>query len=119
MPSGPAPTPRARRGNGTVRRRKDGSYEARLWYRGRGGIWERRSIYGSNPTEVGRRLRAALAQRDAGTLPAATGRLSVRAFLNDWLAGKAPSVRPRTMVSYRQLMRDHIAPALGSIALNK
>ena len=119
MPSGPAPSPRSRRGNGTLRRRKDGTYEARLWYRGRGGVWERRSIYGSNPTDVGKRLRAALAQRDAGTLPAATGKLSLGAFLDDWLAGKTPTVRPRTMVSYTQLVRHHIAPALGAIAVNK
>src|SRR5690242_10839234 len=112
-------TQRARRGTGQIRRRRDGLWEARLWVRGPVGAMVRRSIYGSDREDVARRLRAALASRDAGTLPAATGRVTLGAFLEDWLEAKKPKVRPRTMVSYTQLVRDHIAPGLGRVPLAK
>ena len=79
----------------------------------------RRSYYGMDRDDVDRRLRAATVARDGGTLPASTGRLTVGALLDDWAVVKEPRVRPRTMVSYRQLVRDHIAPALGRVSLIK
>lgn len=111
------PGSRGRRGTGTMRQRKDGRWEARIWVRGPGGSWARRSYVGSNKEDVGRRLRAALAQRDGGNLPAASRRLTLGAFVADWLPGIEATVRPRTFVAYKQLVRDHILPTLGAVAL--
>jgi integrase len=110
---------RGRRGTGTIRQRKDGRWEARIWVRGPGGSWTRRSYIASDKENVARSLRAALAQRDAGNLPAVSRRLTVGVFIADWLAGVEPTVRPRTFVSYTQLCRDHIVAQLGSLALTK
>lgn len=110
---------RARRGTGQIRQRRDGLWEGRIWARGVGGVAVRRSYYGRDQDEVARKIRAALVAKDAGTLPAATGRVTLGAFLEEWLAAKKQSVRPRTMTSYTQLVRDHIAPALGRTPLIK
>jgi integrase len=115
----PGPPARSRRGAGQLRRRSDGRWEARIWVRGRGGIWERRSYYGRTRDDVDRQLHAALVERADGTVPAATGKLTVGAFVATWLANKEVKVRPRTWISYRQLCRDHIVPVLGGIRLNK
>jgi len=115
----PAQTPRARRGTGNLYQRRDGRWEARLWVRGPGGSWTRRSLIGSDKDDVARRLRAALVQRDGGTFPAATGRTTLRDFIDSWLPGIKPTVRPRTFVSYTQLLRDHIVPELGTMPLKQ
>src|SRR5450759_709329 len=63
------------------------------------------------------RLRGALGPNTVG-LPAADEELTVGAFLEGWLTEVARvTVRPRTYVSYRYVVRLHLAPALGDIAL--
>src|SRR5437588_245180 len=47
------------------------------------------------------------------------GRVKVGGFLDVWIAGVEPTLRPRTSAGYRQLIRDHLQPALGTIALQK
>jgi len=110
---------RARRGTGNLYQRRDGRWEGRLWVRGPGGSWTRRSYVGADKEDVARRLRAALVQRDGGSLPAATGRTTLRDFIDSWLPGIESTVRPRTFVSYTQLLRDHIVPELGTVSLKK
>jgi integrase len=63
------------------------------------------------------RLRGALGPDDAG-LPAEGAKLTVGAFLEGWLTEVARvTVRPRTYASYRYVVRLHLAPALGDLAL--
>jgi integrase len=47
------------------------------------------------------------------------GKVTVGAFLADWMTGVEPTLKPRTGAGYRQLIRDHLKPALGPIALTK
>ena len=42
---------------------------------------------------------------------------TVPTFLDSWLEGTRSSLRPRTFVSYSQIVRDHVKPTLGRIPL--
>ena len=71
------------------------------------------------------RTRSALGGRLHGTLdpfgtskPTAIEDVTLGAFLEAWLTEVARvTVRPRTYVSYRYVVRVHLAPALGALAL--
>lgn len=105
-----------RRGNneGTITRRKDGRWEAKVSLP-EGG---RRSFYGETREEVSRRLKAALAALDKGeALP--DDKVTVGKFLQTWLEGATPSLAPRTAISYAQVVRDHLEPQLGSLRLSR
>jgi hypothetical protein len=60
------------------------------------------------------RIRTALAEREQGIRPPDT-RLTVAAFVEDWLEAQSTRVRPRTIQSYRDLVRLYVAPSLGAI----
>ena len=51
--------------------------------------------------------------QSTGMLPEKTGRDSLGAFLERWLAAKAGTVRERTHLRYGQLLRLHVIPTLG------
>ncbi|MFN8058129.1 MAG: tyrosine-type recombinase/integrase [Vicinamibacterales bacterium] len=53
-------------------------------------------------------------------MAAAPGRLSLDRFLTTWLEDVArPRLRPRTFLSYSQVIRAHIVPHLGRVPLRK
>ncbi len=105
-----------KRGNneGTIYQRKDGRWEAALTI----GLGKRKSLYGSTRQEVARKLSAALRDDDRG-LPQSNDRITVDQFLSSWLAAVKPSVRPKTQVSYQQIVRDYLNPELGRIRLSQ
>ena len=95
-------------------------------YETSGGLWRgayvvedpvtrrrsRRYVSGHSRVEVGRRLRDAMAElhRDAGAADSPT----LAWWAARWLDTVAHRVRPATLRSYRQIVRNHILPALGS-----
>jgi integrase len=100
-------------GEGLVRQRDDGRWEAR--YRAADG--RKRSIYARTQREAIDRLRAALIARDKGIRPV-DQRLTVAGFLEDWLEHHVrPSRRIRTHESYAGIARLYIVPAIGRIPL--
>jgi integrase len=108
---------KAANGEGSVRSkpRADGRWEGR-YHIDVGGVWQRRSVFGRTKAETARKLRDALSARDAGAHPT-TAKETVSTFLDSWLVGTQSSLRPRTFVSYSQIVRDHLKPALGRIPL--
>lgn len=74
----------------------------------------------SAPTrkECEERLREAI-QKAATDHSVREERLTVRDFLDRWLASVEPTVRPATHRRYADLVRLHIAPVLGEIRLSK
>lgn len=108
---------KAANGEGSVRSkpRADGRWEGR-YHIEVGGIWKRRSVFGRTKAETAKKLRDALSARDAGAHPV-PAKETVSTFLDSWLEGTRSSVRPRTFVSYSQIVRDHLKPALGRISL--
>ncbi|MGA2513933.1 MAG: tyrosine-type recombinase/integrase [Candidatus Limnocylindrales bacterium] len=78
----------------------------------------RRVIYGNTRSEV--RDRLVVVQREALQGIAQTpARLTVEAFLDQWLDAVKPSLRPRTFASYSDLLRLHVRPRIGKVALAK
>lgn len=111
----------AKRGQneGSITKRKDGRWVARLTVGYEGGTQNRKCIYGRTRDEVAGKLAEALkAKRDG--LPVANDRITFGQFLDKWLEDSVkPSVRPRTYDQYSQYVRLYIRPALGNIKLVK
>jgi integrase len=92
------------------------------------GLWEARytaadgkrlSLYAKTQREAQERLRKALTDVDNG-LPALTHRLTLDAWLDEWLATSvAARCRPSTARSYRDVAARYIRPALGRRLLAK
>jgi integrase-like protein len=60
----------------------------------------------------------ALSARDDGVHPT-PAKETVSTFLDAWLEVAQSSLRPRTLVSYTQISRDHLKPALGRTPLTR
>jgi len=76
----------------------------------------RKWLHGRTRAEVAEKLTQALHARDEGTLR--PGRApSVQEFLRLWLDGL--SLEPSTLRGYEQVVRVHLAPAIGRIRLHR
>jgi integrase len=110
-----------RRGNneGSITRRKDGRYLARITI-GRDpmtGKLNRVSFYGKMRQEVADKLNRELSDRSRGTL-VAPHKLTVGEWLDTWLRDyKRPTLRPISYDSYEMFVRVHLKPDLGHIPL--
>lgn len=101
-------------GEGSVRLRPDGRWEAR--YRTEDG--RRHSVFARTKLEAAQRLREDTTARDRGTMAAPT-RETVGSYLSTWLAGAQPSLRPATYQSYESIIRTQLAPRIGRIPLSR
>src|ERR1035437_1243950 len=100
---------------GTIRLRLDGRWEARVLVTGPTGRRVRRSVLARTRKEVQGRLAAEL-RSEAEGLPHPDERLTVAAFLDQWLRDSAkPTVRPKTYASYIGIVRVHLTPGLGHL----
>lgn len=109
---------RAAQGAGTIRQRKDGRWEARYTI-GRDpgtGKQMQRSVYGATQQEVRKKLAQLTAALDAGTYKEPC-KMTVGQWLDIWAADYLGGVKPFTVRSYCDQIRNHIKPALGSVKL--
>lgn len=104
-----------RRGNGegSIRLRPDGRWEAR--YTLPDGT--RHSIMGKTRAEVAKKLTEALRNLDRGIIAPKDERLTLGAFLDNWLVTKKPEVEHGYWVRCEAYVRLYIKPALGRIPL--
>jgi integrase len=104
-----------RRGEGTIRQRPDGVWEARLTV----DNGKRKSLYA--PTEDALLTKLRQAQRDLEDgvdLSAET--MTVAQFLDKWLAASVrPSVKIKTYEGYESICRIRVKPRIGSKKLTK
>ncbi len=106
----------SRRGHneGTIRKREDGRWEARLSL----DDGRRKSFYGKTRQEVQRKL--AQAQRDLeGGLPIVAERQTLAQYLSIWFASAKHRLKQSSYRRYRTNLRFHILPALGAVPLSK
>jgi len=104
-------------GEGTIRQRSDGRWEARALLTGSDGRRRRRSMLARTQGEARSRLQQAL-RVEADGVPHVLARLTVAVFLDRWLEDAVrPAVRPSTLRSYRGIVRVHLTPGLGHIRL--
>jgi integrase len=101
-------------GEGTIRKRADGRWEAMITVPQDDGSTKRHSVYGKTQGEVRKKLTEARRTLDqGGTL--ITERQTVAAFLDRWLRDVVkPSVRPKTYDSYLQVVKLYIIPGVGA-----
>ena len=112
----PATRKKRRASEGTVRRRKDGTWEGRIRYLDPlTGLAKRLSVYAKTEGETLARLRAAASALDARK-PPTDNRARVASFLDAWLAAKAPSLKPSTQRQYRAAV-DGLVDTLGALRL--
>src|SRR5262245_11469274 len=110
-----------KRGNneGTIARRKDGRWMAQmtLGHDPATGKLQRATFYGKTRQEVADKLTKAWHEHQQGAF-VAPHKLTLGAWLDTWLwEYKRPRIRPSTLDSYDIIIRRHVAPALGHIAL--
>jgi integrase len=102
---------------GTIRQRSDGRWEARALVTTSDGHRVRRSFLGRTRPIVRQKLGEALRGEAAGR-PTPSNRLTVGAFLRQWLEDSVrPSTRPSTYSSYSSIVRLHLEPGLGHLPL--
>jgi len=106
------------RGEGTIYRRADGRWEAKVDLGLVNGKRVRKSIYGRTRREVQEKLARAQADLRRG-LPLVDERTTVSEFLSEWLDAVRHRLRPKTFRSYEQIVRVHLVPFLGAIPLAK
>ena len=110
-----------KRGNneGSITRRPDGRWMAQVTI-GRDpatGKPRRATFYGKTRQDVADKLTKALRDKQQGTF-VAPHKLTLGEWLETWLwEYKAPRVRPATFAGYEMIVRRHLTPALGHIAL--
>ncbi len=97
-------------GEGTIRRRADGSWEARMRTEGR-----RVSFYGATKQEAQRKLFSARQARQDGQRQP-DKRTTVTQVTERWLAAKQPpAIEPTTFRGYVAYVKHHVIPAWGGI----
>lgn len=107
-------------GEGTVRQRSDGRYEARLTGTDpdTGKRWSK-SFYGATKAEATRKMKAG-AKRVEGGKPITDARTPLATWIDEWsnTALEHSGRKPATKHVYRMLARVHLAPApLGTMPL--
>lgn len=109
---------RRARGEGSIRQRKDGTWEARFVTGIDPGTGKeiRKSVYAKTQKEVRKKMTEAISSLDAGTYKEPS-KMTVGEWLDIWTAGYLGDVRPRTVESYHCQIRNHIRPALGATKL--
>ena len=111
-------TTRRGRGEGSITRRADGRWMARVDLGWQDGKRRRKTLYGRTKREVQDRLRETLHRTEKG-LPPIPEQETVGAFLRRWLEIIRGKVRPRTHKSYEQVVRIHLEPGIGRVRLAK
>ncbi len=103
-------------GEGTITRRKNGSWAAQyVVYTAEGR--KRKTLYGKTRQEVAAKLAKAVADREGGLLFDA-GNLTVGEYLDHWLTDSVKdTVRLTTYQGYERICRLHIKPSLGRVRL--
>ena len=75
-----------------------------------------RSITGKTQKEVAKKLKAATAAIDAGTYQPPC-KLLVGEWLDNWTQNYLGGIKPRTVDSYKSIVRNHLIPAFGAVRL--
>lgn len=101
-------------GKGSVYQRKDGRWTGYI----RTEKGEKKYFYGSTRKEVQDKVRAALNEKERGTLATGPNPL-LKDFLLEWLETvcKPPYRAPQTYISYRSVIKVHIVPEVGHLKI--
>jgi len=106
-------------GEGLVRFRKDGRWEARITLGWEGGKRKTKSYFAATQADVQEKLLAARSDLARGLLISAKAQ-TLGAFLDDWLLRSLkPRAKARAFESFSTITRLHIKPLLAGVPLHK
>lgn len=110
--------PRNAQGNGSIRKRKDGTWEARytIGRDSRTGKQVQKSVYGKTQQEVRKKLSQITADMDNGVFTEPS-KLMVGEWLDIFLEEYNGNVKEFTQKSYEIYCTNHLKPMLGRIKL--
>ena len=112
---------RRARGEGSIRQRKDGTWEARFVTGIDPGTGKeiRKSVYAKTQKEVRKKMTEAVAALDNGTYQA-PDKTTLGTWLDEWLNTFCKNkVKPLTYQAYAGLIKNHIVPAIGKMKLQE
>ncbi len=106
-------------GCGTIRKRSDGRWEARVTvgYDPKTGKQIQRSVYGKTQKEVTQKMRALTAEVETGSYTPPS-KLTVGEWIDIWIAEYTANVKECTRTQYKANCDQHIKPTLGHIKLS-
>jgi integrase len=105
-------------GEGNVRLRPDGRWEARISLGWQGGKRRVKSIFGATQDDVIKQLRAELVNRDKGKRIDDRDVPTLETFAGTWLETVKPTLKPSSWAFYDDNFRRHLLPALGSVRVS-
>ncbi|PRX46337.1 integrase-like protein [Nonomuraea fuscirosea] len=110
---------RRSQGEGSVFKRNDGRWVGQIDLGWTDGKRNRKTVYGATEKEaLGKLAELREAQRKGQNLTAKPRKFAE--WLDEWVEMKRrQGTRPLTLRGYRQLIKDHIKPALGRKQLDK
>lgn len=106
-------------GEGTIRKRKNGTWEARYCAGTNPGTGQpiRKSVYGKTKAEVREKLTKLTAARDDGDLFEAS-KMTVGNWLTIWTENYLDGVKYLTAKHYKAQVEAHLRPMLGGVKLS-
>ena len=109
---------RRARGEGSIRQRKDGTWEARFVVGTDPGTGKeiRKSVYAKTQREVRKKMTEAIAALDKNDYREPC-KITLAQWLDIWTKEYLKDVKPRTMESYLCQIKNHIKPKLGAVKL--
>ena len=112
---------RGAQGRSTIIKRPDGRWHGYVSMGTKGdGKRDRRHVSARTRAEVVVKIRELEGKRDAGSVHAAGKPMKVEEWFTYWVDTIAPArVRPRTLESYRSMIRLHILPRIGQRRLDQ
>lgn len=112
---------RGAQGRSTIIKRPDGRWHGYVSMGTKGdGKRDRRHVSARTRAEVVVKVRELESKRDAGSAHAAGKPMKVEEWFTYWVDTIAPArVRPRTLESYRSMIRLHILPRIGQRRLDQ
>ncbi len=107
------------RGSGTIRQRKDGTWEGRYTVGRHPGTGKQmqKSVYGKTRQEVAQKLRQVTHEIDQG-IYLEPAKITLGTWLDTWHREYLGGVKASTASQYEYLIRVHLKPALGAVKLS-
>ena len=109
---------RRARGEGSIRQRKDGTWEARFVIGVDPGTGKdiRKSVYAKTQKEARKKMTEAVAALDKDDYREPC-KMTLGKWMDIWSNEYLGSVKPRTAATYKDCIKNHIKPALGAVKL--
>ena len=118
--SGTTKSKRSANGAGNIRKRSNGSWEARytVGIDNKTGKEIQKSVYGKTQKEVRQKLSRIIAELDEGTY-IEPSKMKLSDWLDIWLSDYIGNVKPSTVKSYTDHVKLNINPYIGNVPLVK